>query len=128
METFASMITDMWVTAPFSVCLQGWRNAFGLEAQTSVLKNLPTCVWDHTQVHWRESQMGQNYRLDKQPAHDLLRRLWNDAKHEHVWRNFFHINEMSWVKRHAFQGQILFPVTGSRRRQGFCCRPPNQAH
>lgn len=111
-ETFASMIADMWISAPSSVKLEGWRNAFGLLAQTQVLKNLPSYVWDHTQVHWRESRMGQNYRLGKQPPHDLLGRLWNDARYEHVWRNFFHLNEMPWVKGHVFQGQVLFPATG----------------
>lgn len=111
-ETFASMIVDLWINAPSSVNFGGWRNAFGLEAQTQVLKNLPSYVWDHTQVHWRESRMGQNYRLGKQPPHDLLGRLWNDARYEHVWRNFFNLNEMPWVKGHVFQGQVLFPATG----------------
>lgn len=111
-ETFASMIVDLWINAPSSVNFGGWRNAFGLEAQTQVLKNLPSYVWDHTQIHWRESRMGQNYRLGKQPPHDLLGRLWNDARYEHVWRNFFNLNEMPWVKGHVFQGQVLFPATG----------------
>lgn len=111
-ENFAGMIADLWIHAPSSVNLEGWRNAFGLEGQTQVLKNLPSYVWDHTQVHWRESRMGQNYRLGKQPPHDLLGRLWNDAQYEHIWRNFFHLNEMPWVKGHVFQGQVLFPATG----------------
>lgn len=111
-ETFAGMIADLWINAPSSVNFEGWRNAFGLEARTQVLKNLPSYVWDHTQVHWRESRMGENYRLGKQPPHDLLGRLWNDARYEHVWRNFFQLKEMPWVKGHVFQGQVLFPATG----------------
>lgn len=111
-ETFAEMLAELWSIAPSSVDFSGWRQALGLEARPQVLKNLPSYAWDHSQIHWRESRVVRNYRLGKQPPHDLLGRLWNDAQYEHIWRNIFQLKEMPWVKGHVFQGQVLFPATG----------------
>ncbi|KAL2284183.1 hypothetical protein FJTKL_09154 [Diaporthe vaccinii] len=111
-ETFAEMLSELWSIAPSSVDFSGWRQAMGLEARPQVLKNLPSYAWDHSQIHWRESRVVRNYRLGKQPPHDLLGRLWHDAQYEHIWRNIFQLKEMPWVKGHVFQGQVLFPATG----------------
>lgn len=111
-ETFAEMLAELWSILPSAIDFSGWRRALGLEARPRVLKNLPSYAWDHTQTHWRESRVVRNYRLGKQPPHDLLGRLWNDAQYEHIWRNIFKLEEMPWVKGHVFQGQVLFPATG----------------
>ncbi|ORY71044.1 polyketide synthase 3 [Pseudomassariella vexata] len=111
-ETFSEMLAMIWTIDPSSIDFASWRKAFGLAAQPQVLKNLPPYAWDHTQIHWRESRVVRNYRLGKQPPHDLLGRLWNDAQYEHTWRNIFQLKEMPWVKGHVFQGQVLFPATG----------------
>ncbi|KID93355.1 polyketide synthase 3, partial [Metarhizium majus ARSEF 297] len=111
-ETCSEALAALWSISPSSIDFGGWRRAFGLVAQPQAIKNLPPYSWDHTQIHWRESRVVQNYRLGKQLPHDLLGRLWNDSQYEQVWRNIFLLHEMPWLKGHVFQNQVLFPATG----------------
>ncbi|KAF9888949.1 hypothetical protein FE257_008118 [Aspergillus nanangensis] len=111
-QIFSGVLTTIWSFLPSSVHFVGWRTTFGLVAQPPTLKNLPPYVWDHKQIHWRESRIAHNYRVGTQPLHDLLGRLLNDSQYEQTWRNIFRIDEMPWVQGHMFQGQVLFPATG----------------
>lgn len=111
-KTFAEALTTIWSLAPSSVQLSGWRQAFGLDTSRPPIKDLPPYAWDHSQIHWRESRVARNYRLDPHPPHDLLGRLWNDSGSEQKWRNTLRLNEMPWLREHVFQNQILFPATG----------------
>ncbi|KAK5991540.1 Hybrid PKS-NRPS synthetase ucsA [Cladobotryum mycophilum] len=95
-----------------AVDFAGWREAFGLQAQTAMIKNLPSYPWDHFQVLWHESRLSHNYRLGSQPYNKLLGRLREDSQYEMTWRNMFHLNEMPWVRGHSFQKQVLFPAAG----------------
>ncbi|KAF4511961.1 hypothetical protein G6O67_001156 [Ophiocordyceps sinensis] len=63
-------------------------------------------------VYWRESRLSHNFRVGGQPPHSLLGRQREDSPYEKTWRNFFHLEEMPWVKGHTFQGQVLFPGAG----------------
>lgn len=111
-ETFSEVLTTIWSLAPSIVQFSGWRTALGSITLEPPLKNLPPYAWDHTQTHWRESRVARNYRLSTQPPHDLLGRLWNDSGSEQTWRNTLRLSEMSWLKGHVFQNQVLFPATG----------------
>ncbi|KAK8009220.1 hybrid PKS-NRPS enzyme [Apiospora marii] len=111
-ETFSEMLSTIWQLAPSAIDFAGWRTACGLPAQPRVLKDLPPYAWDHAKQYWRESRVGRDYRLGRHAPHDLLGRLWNDARYEHTWRNIFRLKEMPWVRGHVFQGQVLFPATG----------------
>ncbi|KAK8075668.1 hypothetical protein PG997_010331 [Apiospora hydei] len=113
-ETFSEVLTTMWHLAPRSLDLAGWRKALGgmLADAPLALKDLPSYAWDHTQIHWRESRVGRNYRLGEHLPHDILGRLWSDSQYEQTWRNILQLHEMPWVTGHVFQGQVLFPATG----------------
>lgn len=97
---------------PSAVDFGGWREAFGLLGRRAPLKDLPSYAWDHDQVYWRESRLSHNFRVGGQPPHSLLGRQREDSPYEKTWRNFFHLEEMPWVKGHTFQGQVLFPGAG----------------
>ncbi|KAH9884232.1 polyketide synthase 3 [Xylariomycetidae sp. FL2044] len=111
-ETFSDTLTTVWSLSPTSVQFAGWRTAFGHVGTQPPLKGLPPYAWEHTQVHWRESRVSRNYRLDTRPPHDLLGRLWNDFGSQQTWRNTLRLSEMPWLRGHVFQNQILFPATG----------------
>ncbi|KAK8138475.1 hybrid PKS-NRPS enzyme [Apiospora sp. TS-2023a] len=100
-ETFSEMLATIWKIAPSSIDFAAWR-----------AEGPAPYAWEHSQLHWRESRIVRNYRLGKHAPHDLLGRLWNDARYEHTWRNIFQLKEMPWVRGHVFQGQVLFPATG----------------
>lgn len=110
--TFLEALTTIWVLAPTSVKLSGWRSALGNNTPKPPIKGLPPYAWEHTQAHWRESRVAGNYRLGTCPPHDILGRLWNDTGSEQTWRNTLRLNEMPWLKEHVFQSQVLFPATG----------------
>ncbi|KAJ0418816.1 hypothetical protein BJY00DRAFT_314725 [Aspergillus carlsbadensis] len=109
METFSEALTALWTSSPTSVQLSGWRTALALKPIIP-LSDLPPYAWDHTQTHWRESRVSRSFRLNPQPTHDLLGRLWQDTGSEHTWRNTLRLEEMPWLRGH--QSQILFPATG----------------
>ncbi|KAK5996196.1 Hybrid PKS-NRPS synthetase lepA [Cladobotryum mycophilum] len=112
-ETVSEALGLLWsYLGPSAVDFVGWRKAFGLPEQVTMLKNLPSYPWDHDQIHWRESRISHNYRLGAHPPHSLLGRLHEDSQYEQTWRNILHLREMPWVRGHTFQGQILFPGAG----------------
>ncbi|KAK6836159.1 putative polyketide synthase [Apiospora arundinis] len=79
-------------------------------------ESLPSYPWDHDMSHWRESRISCNRRLRADGATDSIsllgRRCHDDSDLEPRWRNFLDLKELSWLRGHAFQGEILFPATG----------------
>lgn len=66
-----------------------------------LLLDLPSFPWNRSYRYWYESQMSINYRLRKQPRHDLLGAPTPDSKaSEPQWRNFIRLSEVPWVEEH----------------------------
>lgn len=114
-ETFSRGVGYAWTHLTNLIDFAGYRTAFeGPDAlRPQMLKNLPSYAWNHSKIHWTESRPSRRYRLAEKPPHEILgRRVGDDSETEMRWRNFLKPNEISWVRGHVFQGQILFPTTG----------------
>ncbi|OJJ75778.1 hypothetical protein ASPBRDRAFT_38078 [Aspergillus brasiliensis CBS 101740] len=86
-------------------------------------RHLPSYPFNHTQIHWKESRLGQNFRFRTHRRHDLLgtRSLdWNPQIAQ--WRNIIRLREVPWLRDHTLDGQILCPGTGMLLMavEGFC--------
>ncbi|OKL62581.1 hypothetical protein UA08_02969 [Talaromyces atroroseus] len=80
-----------------------------------ILKGLPTYPWDHHSLIWRESRASRNFRTQSQRPHELLGlpvTLGEHGRREVHWRQIFKLNELSWIRGHTIQGEVLFPATG----------------
>ena len=115
-EAFSSAIGYVWSNLGKSfVNFEGYRKAFEGPDSTEpeMLKGLPSYAWDHEKIHWVESRLTRNHRLNAEISQELLgRRLHDDSKNESRWRNFLKLNELPWLRGHEFQGQTLFPAAG----------------
>lgn len=98
------------------VDFQGFRRAcVGEEGakKGSVVKGLPSYVWDHDKILWNESRVSRLYRERRSPPHELLGTATSDGNMKEVrWRNIMKLREMEWLRGHQFQGQVLFPAAG----------------
>jgi hybrid polyketide synthase/nonribosomal peptide synthetase ACE1 len=119
MTAFSDALGFLWrhFQSPTPVVdFQGFRRAcIGQEAadKASVIKGLPTYVWDHDKVLWNESRVSRLYRERRSPPHELLGTATSDGNMKEVrWRNIFKLREMEWLRGHQFQGQVLFPAAG----------------
>lgn len=73
---------------------------------------LPTYPWDHSQIHWRESRLSEQYHFPKHPPHELLGvRTRDDDSFEMRWRNILTRDNLPWIVGHQFQGQALLPAS-----------------
>lgn len=76
------------------------------------LPDLPTYLWDHSQVHHRESRVSRQYQARQDPPHELLGvRTRDDTDQELRWRNVLKIDKLPWLEGHKFQGQVLLPAS-----------------
>lgn len=112
-ETMSAALGEIWVHAgPDRVDFAGWRSSFGLPPQRELLKGLPPYPWDHHQTFWRESRLSHNLRVRGSSTNSLLGRQHEEFPNGKTWRNILHLDELPWLKGHAFQGQVLFPGAG----------------
>lgn len=119
MCAFSDALGFLWrqFQSPIPVVdFQGFRRAcVGQEAadRASVVKGLPSYVWDHDKILWNESRISRLYRQRQSPPHELLGTATSDGNMREVrWRNIFKLREMEWLRGHQFQGQVLFPAAG----------------
>lgn len=119
MSAFSDALGFLWrhFQSPSPVVdFQGFRRAcIGPErtARASVVKGLPTYVWDHEKPFWNESRVSRLYRERQDPPHELLGTATSDGNlREARWRNIMKLREMAWLRGHRFQSQVLFPAAG----------------
>ncbi|KAH7213281.1 putative hybrid PKS-NRPS enzyme [Fusarium redolens] len=90
-----------------------WAYLGSHASKPSMIKGLPSYTWNHNKVHWKESRLSRRYRLADKAPHELLgRRTPDDSEFEIRWRNILRLNELPWIRGHAFQGMALFPTSG----------------
>nr|ALQ32979.1 putative polyketide synthase [Fusarium sp. NRRL 25184] len=114
-EAFSGGIGYVWAYLGSHVDFAGYYKAIhGPEAsKPRMIKGLPSYTWNHNKVHWKESRISRRYRLAEKAPHELLgRRTPDDSEFEIRWRNILRLNELPWIRGHAFQGMALFPTSG----------------
>lgn len=113
---FSASLGSLWTTLGRWIDFNGWRKAYlGPDAARSVavIKDMPSYVWSHEQVYWKESRLSSRHRLAEHPPHELLgKRAADDSDNEMRWRNIMKVNELPWTQGHVFQRAILFPTVG----------------
>lgn len=112
--TLAAFFGDMWTNfGPNAVNLTKHVEANQSEMLASRLAaSAPTYAWDHSQVHWRESRLSQQYHFRKDAPHELLGVRTNDDTPSRLrWRNLLKLEKLPWVEGHKFQGQALLPAS-----------------
>ncbi|KAI1212191.1 polyketide synthase [Annulohypoxylon truncatum] len=84
------------------------------EFQTAnMLTDLPSYPWDHSTKHWHESRVSFEYRMRKDPYHDLLGvRVADSTTIEPRWRHMVSISTLPWLSHHVVDGLVIFPGSG----------------
>jgi aspyridone synthetase, hybrid polyketide synthase / nonribosomal peptide synthetase len=115
-EAFSGGVGYLWsYLGPSFVDFDDYRRAYQElgSKEPKMLKNLPSYVWDHERIYWKESRISRKFRLRDHQAHEILgRRVADDSEHEMRWRNILRLSELPWLRGHEFQGQALFPFAG----------------
>ena len=83
------------------------------ERQPTVLVDLPPYPWDHSVSYWHESRLSLSYRKRSAPRHPLLGAPTADSSSlEPNWRNVIRTSEISWIRGHVIQSNIVYPAAG----------------
>ncbi|KAI0383929.1 putative polyketide synthase [Hypomontagnella monticulosa] len=84
------------------------------KASRSILVDLPSYPFDHSQKYWHEGRLSRNYRLREHAPSEFLGVRCNDwdPNTGARWRHFLRTNEIPWVEDHAINGRTLFPAAG----------------
>ncbi|KAI1175097.1 polyketide synthase [Nemania sp. FL0916] len=84
------------------------------ESDTAViLPNLPSYAWDHSVKHWHDSRLSREYRLRREPYHDLLGvRIVESTSIEPRWRHMVGLSTLPWLADHVIDGLAIFPGAG----------------
>ncbi|KAI0889325.1 fatty acid synthase S-acetyltransferase [Annulohypoxylon maeteangense] len=79
----------------------------------SCLPDLPRYPWNHEDSYWYEPRICRDWRLRKNPYHDLLgSRSPESTDIEPAWRNMFHLPNAPWVRDHKVGDDVVFPFAG----------------
>ncbi|PNP48840.1 hypothetical protein THARTR1_10285 [Trichoderma harzianum] len=77
----------------------------------SLLIDMPEYSFDHSQTYWHESRVSKAYRQRKFPPHELLGTSVQDYHGtEPRWVRYLRLEDISWLRGHVVQGQIVFPA------------------
>ncbi|KAI0377960.1 hypothetical protein F5Y04DRAFT_168710 [Hypomontagnella monticulosa] len=88
-------------------------NQQSTDSLSSFLVDCPEYPFDHSQRHWSESRISQDFRLRKAVKGETLGvRVsdWNPL--EPRWRNFLCVESMPWIGDHVVDGKVVFPAAG----------------
>lgn len=81
--------------------------------QNALLRDIPGYAFNHSQLLWYESRLSRNYRLRKEPRHDLFGAPvpdWN--KESPRWRNILRLSEQPWLRDHVVTNSHVYPGVG----------------
>ena len=66
----------------------------------SVLTDIPSYQWNHSNAFWSESRLSRNVRFRKFPRHELLgSRYLDDIAARPCWRNQLMLKEVTWLQK-----------------------------
>ncbi|KAJ8132654.1 hypothetical protein O1611_g971 [Lasiodiplodia mahajangana] len=84
----------------------------GQRPKSKLLQNLPPYPWDYSQgLQWQEPRISTEVRNRLHPRHELLgsqQVVGNGINWQ--WRNTLHLDEVSWLRGHKLESQIVFPA------------------
>lgn len=79
----------------------------------NVLFDLPTYQWNHTKKYWHEGREKQEMLKYMFPRHDLLGSRVSDCTVQSPqWKNVLTVEDVPWLRDHAVQDVIIFPLAG----------------
>ncbi|KAI1379852.1 hypothetical protein F4677DRAFT_297172 [Hypoxylon crocopeplum] len=79
----------------------------------TVRPDLPSYAWDHSTKHWHESRVSRDYRMRRNPYHDLLGvRIADSTAIEPRWRHMIGLATLPWLAHHVVDGLAIFPGSG----------------
>ncbi|KAM5467173.1 Type I Iterative PKS [Microsporum ferrugineum] len=79
----------------------------------TVLTDLPTYPWQHSQKYWDESRISQRWRNRQHPHHEILgSRVYESSDLEPTWRNLLRVENTPWIWDHRLNKKIVFPCAG----------------
>ncbi|KAM0812782.1 putative polyketide synthase protein [Seiridium cardinale] len=82
-------------------------------ATANVEPNLPLYAWDHSNKHWHESRISRQYRMRRDPYHDLLGVQAADSTSiQPRWRHMICLSTLPWLAHHVVDGLVVFPGSG----------------
>lgn len=113
-EALAETLGFIWTyLGPSTPNLRAYNASFG-NADLKIMKNLPQYTWDHDRTYWYESRISRLFRAQRpQATHEILGiRMDSELEGEYRWHNFLKPSEISWLRGHTVQGQVLFPAAG----------------
>ncbi|TGO59558.1 hypothetical protein BCON_0043g00160 [Botryotinia convoluta] len=80
------------------------------ETPRSVLTDLPTYPFNHTNRHWFEDRTSTEFRFRRHPRHELLGSLIPTSNaFETRWRNFLRLEKLQWIQDHQVSNDCLLP-------------------
>ncbi|KAI1506098.1 AMP-binding enzyme [Biscogniauxia marginata] len=103
-----------WTHLSFdSINLQAFEQFISGKVPLKLIKGIPKYSWDHAVEYWHESRQTRS-SMCRRPTHELLGNLTADIdpNQELKWRHILTPTEISWLKGHRLQGQIVFPAAG----------------
>ncbi|RMZ80055.1 hypothetical protein DV738_g3093, partial [Chaetothyriales sp. CBS 135597] len=105
-QTFLKALGELW--------LQGIDIAQGETFQRgSFLPDLPTYPWYYEGPLWVEGRLSKEWRLRKFAAHEVLgSRILESTDLSPGWRNLLRLDDVSWIKEHQVDGELVFPAAG----------------
>lgn len=84
-----------------------------VSSSLTVLRDLPSYHWNHTETHWVESRLSREYRCRKHPSHDLLgSRVIASPDSQPSWRILLSTERLPWLQDHVVDNFIVFPAAG----------------
>ncbi|RYP91126.1 hypothetical protein DL770_002749 [Monosporascus sp. CRB-9-2] len=113
-ETFAEALGFIWLHLGQNAVDFGSYGGFLSGTTTNrLIKGLPPYSWDHSHQYWHESRYARARRSRPSPVHPLLGHRTPDSTGQDIrWRQILRPKEISWLKGHRLQGQIVFPAAG----------------
>lgn len=111
-EAFASSLGDLWCNFDqIQMDLEAFDEVVSGGPACQLVKGLPTYVWDHEKLFWKESRRSKLMRNRSEPSHSLLgARLPDGTEGEIRWKNFLKAADVPWLDDHRLQGQRVFPA------------------
>ncbi|XDG05079.1 hypothetical protein ABKA04_004694 [Annulohypoxylon sp. FPYF3050] len=89
-----------------------WGEVNDLPKGTELLYNIPPYPWDYPdKLLWHEPRPSVELRNRKYPRHELLgsQQLAGNGV-DWSWRNILRLSEVSWIRDHKLENQIIFPA------------------
>lgn len=105
-NSMATFLTAVGKLFQLNTCV-GYQSLY---PSGTCLPDLPRYPWNRSGHYWHESRLSEAWRHRQHPHHDLLgSRTLESSDIEPSWRNLLHLDNVSWIRDHKVQGNIILP-------------------